>query len=154
LIAHTADIVVVPDDIDIVQLAMVGINPMTALLLLRSYGDPFDAQPLDRSDAGNSAVGEYLIKLARRFGWKTVSVVRREAAAELVRGWVGIASSSTTRIWNLIWPSHWAMPNSTSSSTPSAAARRGSSPTACASRARWSLMRLCPGKAPRCPCLS
>jgi mitochondrial enoyl-[acyl-carrier protein] reductase / trans-2-enoyl-CoA reductase len=27
--------------------------------------------------------------LARRFGWKTLSVVRREAAAELVRSWGG-----------------------------------------------------------------
>jgi len=89
LIAHTADIVVVPDDIDIVQLAMVGINPMTALLLLRSYGDPSMPDRWIGQTAGNSAVGEYLIKLARRFGWKTVSVVRREAAAELVRGWGG-----------------------------------------------------------------
>src|ERR1700757_4768669 len=32
LIAATTDIVVVPDDVDTVQLAMVGINPMTALL--------------------------------------------------------------------------------------------------------------------------
>ena len=39
--------------------------------------------------AGNSAVGEYLIKLAQRFGWKTMSVVRREAAAEQVRRWGG-----------------------------------------------------------------
>jgi mitochondrial enoyl-[acyl-carrier protein] reductase / trans-2-enoyl-CoA reductase len=89
LIAHTADIVVVPDDIDIVQLAMVGIHPMTALLLLRSYGDPSMPDRWIGQTAGNSAVGEYLIKLAQRFGWKTVSVVRREAAAEMVRGWGG-----------------------------------------------------------------
>src|ERR1700752_1939529 len=38
LIAATPDIVVVPDDIDTVQLAMVGINPITALLMLRNYG--------------------------------------------------------------------------------------------------------------------
>ena len=78
-----------PDDIDIVQLAMVGINPMTALLLLRSYGDPSMPDRWIGQTAGNSAVGEYLIKLAQRFGWKTVSVVRREAGAELVRSWGG-----------------------------------------------------------------
>src|ERR1700758_4800243 len=89
LIAHTADIVVVPDDLDAVQLAMVGINPMTALLLLRHYGDPSMPDRWIGQTAGNSAVGEYLIKLARRFGWKTLSVVRRESAAELVRGWGG-----------------------------------------------------------------
>jgi mitochondrial enoyl-[acyl-carrier protein] reductase / trans-2-enoyl-CoA reductase len=89
LIAATTDIVVVPDDIDAIQLAMVGINPVTALLLLRNYGDPSMDDRWIGQTAGNSAVGEYLIKLARRFGWKTMSVVRREAAAEQVRSWGG-----------------------------------------------------------------
>jgi mitochondrial enoyl-[acyl-carrier protein] reductase / trans-2-enoyl-CoA reductase len=89
LIAATTDIVVVPDDIDTVQLAMVGINPITALLLLRNYGDPSMDDRWIGQTAGNSAVGEYLIKLARRFGWKTLSVVRRDAAAEQVRSWGG-----------------------------------------------------------------
>ena len=89
LIAATTDIVVVPDDIDTVQLAMVGINPMTALQMLRDYGNPWMPDRWIGQTAGNSAVGEYLIKLARRFGWKTMSVVRREAAAEQVRSWGG-----------------------------------------------------------------
>jgi len=89
VIAAATDVVVVPDDIDTVQLAMVGINPMTALLLLRDYGDPLMPERWIGQTAGNSAVGEYVIKLARRFGWKTLSVVRREAAAEQVRGWGG-----------------------------------------------------------------
>jgi len=89
LVAATTDIVVVPDDIDTAQLAMVGINPITALLLLRNYGDPSTNDRWIGQTAGNSAVGEYLIKLAQRFGWKTVSVVRREAAAEQVRSWGG-----------------------------------------------------------------
>jgi trans-2-enoyl-CoA reductase len=89
LVAATTDIVVVPDDIDTVQLAMVGINPMTALLMLRNYGNPSTPDRWIGQTAGNSAVGEYLIKLARRFGWKTISVVRREAAAEQVRSWGG-----------------------------------------------------------------
>ena len=89
LIAATTDIVVVPDNIDAVQLAMVGINPMTALLLLRNYGDPSMPDRWIGQTAGNSAVGEYLIKLAQRSGWKTMSVVRREAAAAQVRSWGG-----------------------------------------------------------------
>ena len=89
LIAATTDIVVVPDDIDTVQLAMVGINPMTAAVMLRNYGDPSMSDRWIGQTAGNSAVGEYLIKLAKRFGWKTMSVVRREAAAEQVRSWGG-----------------------------------------------------------------
>jgi NADPH:quinone reductase-like Zn-dependent oxidoreductase len=89
VIAATADVVVVPDDIDTAQLAMVGINPMTALLMLRNFGDPSLPGRWIGQTAGNSAVGEYVIKLARRFGWKTLSVVRREAAAEQVRSWGG-----------------------------------------------------------------
>jgi mitochondrial enoyl-[acyl-carrier protein] reductase / trans-2-enoyl-CoA reductase len=89
IIAAASDIVVVPGDIDTVQLAMVGINPMTALQMLRNYGNPSMPDRWIGQTAGNSAVGEYLIKLARRFGWKTMSVVRREAAAEQVRSWGG-----------------------------------------------------------------
>jgi NADPH:quinone reductase-like Zn-dependent oxidoreductase len=89
VVAAITDIVVVPDDVDVVQLAMIGINPMTALAMLRNYGDPSMPDRWIGQTAGNSAVGEYLIKLARRFGWKTISVVRREAAAEQVRSWGG-----------------------------------------------------------------
>jgi NADPH:quinone reductase-like Zn-dependent oxidoreductase len=89
VIAATTDVVVVPDDVDTLQLAMVGINPMTALLMLRNFGDPSMPGRWIGQTAGNSAVGEYVIKLARRFGWKTLSVVRRESAAALVRGWGG-----------------------------------------------------------------
>jgi trans-2-enoyl-CoA reductase len=89
VIAATTDVVVVPDDTDPVQLAMVGINPMTAMLMLRDYGNPWMPNRWIGQTAGNSAVGEYLIKLARRFGWKTLSVVRRKAAAEQVRSWGG-----------------------------------------------------------------
>src|SRR3984893_18277499 len=89
VIAATTDVVVVPDDIDTVQLAMVGINPMTALQMLRNYGNPWMPDRWIGQTAGNSAVGQYLIKLAQRYGWKTISVVRREAAAEQVRSWGG-----------------------------------------------------------------
>ena len=104
--------------------------------------------------AGNSAVGEYLIKLARRFGWKTISVVRREAAAERVRSWGGDRvvidddnlESSLAQALNDT--------SSTSWSTPLAAAQRASSSITYASGGRWCRMRFYRGKAPRCPCLS
>src|SRR6516165_5038794 len=54
-----------------------------------NYGNPSMPDRWIGQTAGNSAVGEYLIKLAQRFGWKTISVVRREAAAEQVRSWGG-----------------------------------------------------------------
>jgi NADPH:quinone reductase-like Zn-dependent oxidoreductase len=153
VIAAGTDIVVVPDDIDTAQLAMAGINPMTALLMLRNYGNPSMPGRWVGQTAGNSAVGEYLIKLAQRFGWKTMSVVRREAAAEQVRSWGGDRVVIDDDNLDPIWLSHSAAPSSTSSSTPLAAAERGSSPTTYASAGRWCRMRCCPGRPPQWPCL-
>jgi trans-2-enoyl-CoA reductase len=89
LVAAIDDVVVVDGDVDVLQLAMVGINPMTALRLLRDFGDPSAPGRWIGQTAGNSAVGEYLVKLSKQFGYRTASVVRREAAAEQVRGWGG-----------------------------------------------------------------
>jgi mitochondrial enoyl-[acyl-carrier protein] reductase / trans-2-enoyl-CoA reductase len=89
VVAWVGDVVVAPDDVDVLQLAMVGINPMTALRLLRDFGSPSSPQRWIGQTAGNSAVGEYLVKLSKHFGYRTVSVVRREAGAEQVRSWGG-----------------------------------------------------------------
>jgi mitochondrial enoyl-[acyl-carrier protein] reductase / trans-2-enoyl-CoA reductase len=68
---------------DLNQLAMITINPSTASLLLS------DIKALSPGDwviqnASNSAVGRYVIQLAKMRGFKTVSVVRRaEVIAEL-----------------------------------------------------------------------
>jgi NADPH:quinone reductase-like Zn-dependent oxidoreductase len=69
---------------DALQLAMLGVNPMTADLLLRRFVD------LRRGDwvghtGGNSAVGRAVITLAKQAGYRTLSVVRRpEVAPELL----------------------------------------------------------------------
>src|ERR1700709_1489897 len=57
--------------------------------LLRDYGDPSAQERWVGQTTGNSAVGEYLIKLSKRFGYRTASVVRRDAAADQVRSWGG-----------------------------------------------------------------
>ncbi|HEX8698743.1 MAG TPA: zinc-dependent alcohol dehydrogenase family protein, partial [Myxococcaceae bacterium] len=66
----------VPPGADPLQMSMLSINPPTADLLLR------DVVKLERGDwviqnAANSAVGRYLIKLAKLEGYKTINVVRR-----------------------------------------------------------------------------
>ncbi len=76
-----ADTVVkVPGGADLLQLAMLKVNPATALMMLRRY---VDLKPGDWliQDAANSGVGASLIKLAKADGVKTVNVVRR---AELI----------------------------------------------------------------------
>ena len=73
----------VPAGADLHQMAMLSINPPTADLLLREF------VKLERGEwviqnAANSAVGRYLISLAKLEGYKTINVVRRaDVAAEL-----------------------------------------------------------------------
>jgi NADPH:quinone reductase-like Zn-dependent oxidoreductase len=65
---------------DVLQLAMLGVNPITADLLLRSFVDlPPDAWV--GQTGANSAVGHYVIALAKRAGVRTLNVVRRPEAA-------------------------------------------------------------------------
>lgn len=63
------------------QLSMTSINPLTALLMLTSYADLKEGDWIVQS-ASNSAVGGYVIQLAKQRGIKTVNVVRREGLAQ------------------------------------------------------------------------
>ncbi|MFQ5958579.1 MAG: zinc-dependent alcohol dehydrogenase family protein [Alphaproteobacteria bacterium] len=66
---------------DALQLAMLKINPATALCMLRNY---IDLAPGDWiiQNAANSAVGTNLVRLARAEGVRTVNVVRRAEPIE------------------------------------------------------------------------
>ena len=63
------------------QLSMSAVNPLTALLMLSSYGDIKEGQWIVQS-AANSAVGGYVIQLAKQKGIKTVNIVRRDGLAD------------------------------------------------------------------------
>jgi NADPH:quinone reductase-like Zn-dependent oxidoreductase len=76
------------DEADPLQLAMIGINPATAYLLLNRYVSLMPGDWIGQT-AANSAMGEYTIKLAKLAGVKTLNVVRREEAAEQVRQFGG-----------------------------------------------------------------
>ena len=72
-----------PPDADPQQLAMLGINPPTAALLLSEY---VDLQPGEWvvQNAANSGVGRWVIAFATTRGLKTVNIVRRpELGGEL-----------------------------------------------------------------------
>ena len=79
LIAEAKGLVALPDGVDVQQLAMLAINPPTALLMLADF---VDLQPGDWviQNAANSAVGSYLIGIAKARGLKSVNIVRRESA--------------------------------------------------------------------------
>lgn len=73
----------VPSGADLLQMSMLSINPPTAELLLREFGRPHPGDWV-MQNAANSAVGRYLITLAKQDGFKTINVVRRaDVAAEL-----------------------------------------------------------------------
>lgn len=84
LVAAAKALVPLPDGGDPQQLAMITVNPPTARLLLSEF---VDLQPGDWviQNAANSAVGTYLVQLAKLRGLKTVNVVRRESALPAVR---------------------------------------------------------------------
>ncbi|MCW8127061.1 zinc-dependent alcohol dehydrogenase family protein [Microbulbifer halophilus] len=74
-----------PKDIDDAQGAMFFINPMTTYILTREVlRVPRGGYLLQT--AGGSALGRMVIRLGRRYGFRTISIVRRvERAAELRR---------------------------------------------------------------------
>jgi NADPH:quinone reductase-like Zn-dependent oxidoreductase len=88
VVVSVCNVVPMSDDADPLQLSMIGINPVTAYLLLNRY---VSLKPGDwiGQTAANSAMGQYIIALAKLAGVKTLNVVRREEAAEQVRQWGG-----------------------------------------------------------------
>src|SRR6266403_4327631 len=88
VVAPVRNLVPVSDEADPLQLSMIGINPVTAYLLLNRYVSLMPGDWIGQT-AANSAMGQYVIALAKLAGVKTLNVVRREEAAEQVRQWGG-----------------------------------------------------------------
>src|SRR6201997_3272777 len=88
LVIPVRNIVPMSDGADPQQLSMIGINPATAYLLLNRYVSLMPGDWIGQT-AANSAMGQYIIALAKLAGVKTLNVVRREEAAEQVRQWGG-----------------------------------------------------------------
>ncbi|MEO5628849.1 MAG: zinc-dependent alcohol dehydrogenase family protein [Thermomonas sp.] len=83
LIADATQLLALPAGADPRQLAMLTVNPPTAALLLSEFAD---LKPGDWvvQNAANSAVGGYVVQLAKARGLRTVNVVRRDAACQAV----------------------------------------------------------------------
>ncbi len=79
LVAMAAKLMPLPNAGDPLQLSMLTVNPPTASLLLSEFVTLEPGEWVIQ-DAANSAVGGYLIQLAKRRGLRTVNVVRRESA--------------------------------------------------------------------------
>ena len=83
IVAGIHQLVPMPEG-DVDQLCMMMVNPATAQLLLTEY---VDLQPGDWviQSAANSAVGGYVVQLAKARGVNVVNVVRRESAVDDVK---------------------------------------------------------------------
>jgi NADPH:quinone reductase-like Zn-dependent oxidoreductase len=80
VVAPVRNLVPMSDDADPLQLSMIGINPVTAYLLLNRYVSLMPGDWIGLT-AANAAMGQYIIALAKLAGVKTLNVVRREEAA-------------------------------------------------------------------------
>ena len=69
---------------DPLQLSMLLANPPTAYLMLTDYCRLAPGEWVIQN-AANSSTGQYLVELARHFGWKTVCVVRRTGPEALLQ---------------------------------------------------------------------
>src|SRR4029453_8733504 len=88
VVVAVRNIVPMSDEADPLQLSMIGINPVTAYLLLNRYVSLMPGDWIGQT-AANSAMGQYIIALAKLAGVRTLNVVRRQEAAEQVRQFGG-----------------------------------------------------------------
>ena len=88
VVVPVRNLVPISDEADPLQLSMIGINPVTAYLLLNRYVSLMPGDWIGQT-AANAAMGQYIIALAKLAGVKTLNLVRREEAAEQVRQWGG-----------------------------------------------------------------
>jgi NADPH:quinone reductase-like Zn-dependent oxidoreductase len=88
VVVPVRNLVPMSDEADPLQLSMIGINPATAYLLLNRYVSLMPGDWIGQT-AANSAMGQYIIALAKLAGVRTLNVVRREEAAEQVRQFGG-----------------------------------------------------------------
>jgi NADPH:quinone reductase-like Zn-dependent oxidoreductase len=84
MVVNAEGMVALPADADPKQLAMLSINPPTALLLLETY---VQLQPDDWIviNAANSAISRWIVSFAKQKGVKTLGLVRRAEAMSAAR---------------------------------------------------------------------
>ena len=87
-IVDRKNVVEVSDEADPVQLAMIGINPATAYMLLKKYTHLMPGDWIGQT-AANAAMGQYIVQFAKLAGLKTLNVVRRQEAADAVTAFGG-----------------------------------------------------------------
>jgi NADPH:quinone reductase-like Zn-dependent oxidoreductase len=80
-IVNERDIVPVDPDADALQLAMLGINPLTAYSMLHGYAK-LEAGAWVAQTGASSATAGHVVTLAKRARFRTLNIVRRESAVQ------------------------------------------------------------------------
>lgn len=75
----------VPSRIDTAQASMLRVNPVTAWVILKEFAE-LQAGDWVVQNAANSGVGRALIQIAKRFGLRTLNLVRREELVAELKG--------------------------------------------------------------------
>jgi NADPH:quinone reductase-like Zn-dependent oxidoreductase len=79
MVAPVKNLVLIGESEESLQMSMLGINPLTAYLILNNYKQ-LKAGDTIAQTAANSAVGHYVSQLARQAGVNVVNIVRRRDA--------------------------------------------------------------------------
>lgn len=88
-VVAAADVLRVPKDLNVLDLAMLKVNPATAWLMLERVKSM--EKPVVLQNAANSGVGRCVIQIARARGWRTVNFVRKMALETELRALGGDA---------------------------------------------------------------
>lgn len=84
LVANESDLVRVPDPVCDATAATAGVNPPTALRMLREFVS-LDSGDVVVQNAANSGVGRAVIEIAASMGIKTLNVVRERPDMDQLR---------------------------------------------------------------------
>ena len=79
-----SNLILLPKNIDPLQLSMMKVNPATAYLMIKKYVK-LNKNDWIIQDAANSGVGHSVISIAKEFGLNTVNIVRREGLEESLK---------------------------------------------------------------------
>lgn len=83
-VAAADKLVTVPPEIELLQAAMLKVNPVTAWRMLHDFV-PLEPGDWVIQNAANSAAGRAVIQIARERGYKTINVVRRPELIDELR---------------------------------------------------------------------
>jgi len=79
-----SNLILLPKNVDPLQLSMMKVNPATAYLMIKKYVQ-LNKNDWIIQDAANSGVGHSVISIAKHLGLKTINIVRRQGLEDKLK---------------------------------------------------------------------